>query len=150
MTGLGRSTWNYHQRHESSAQSIRRLLLRDLVAETFVRSRGTYGYRRIRAALAIERGLVVNKKLVRRLMSELEISGLPRKRKGHRNPLAAVTSEDLVERHFVADNVNQLWLTDITEHPTREAKVYCCCVLDMCSRKIVGWSIDRLHRELLQ
>jgi transposase InsO family protein len=36
-----------------------------------------------------------------------------------------------------------LWLTGITEHPTREAKLYCCVVLDLCSRKVVGWSIDR-------
>ena len=55
-------------------------------------------------------------------MGELEISGLPRKRKGHRNSLAAVTSEDLVVRHFVADDVSQLWLTDITEHPTPRSR----------------------------
>ena len=36
-----------------------------------------------------------------------------------------------------------LWLTDITEHPTKEGKVYCCCVLDAFSRRIVGWAIDR-------
>jgi putative transposase len=34
-------------------------------------------------------------------------------------------------------------LTDITEHPTAEGKIYCCAVLDMCSRKVVGWAIDR-------
>jgi transposase InsO family protein len=37
---------------------------------------------------------------------------------------------------------NQLWLTDITEHPTREGKLYCCVVLDTHSRKVIGWSID--------
>ena len=37
---------------------------------------------------------------------------------------------------------NKLWVTDITEHPTREGKVFCCAVLDAFSRKIVGWSID--------
>ena len=38
-----------------------------------------------------------------------------------------------------------MWGTDITEHPTREGKVYCCCVLDTCSRRIVGWSIDSVQ-----
>jgi transposase InsO family protein len=35
-----------------------------------------------------------------------------------------------------------LWLTDITEHPTREGRVYCCVVLDLYSRRAVGWAID--------
>ena len=38
--------------------------------------------------------------------------------------------------------MDQLWVTDITEHPTREGKVYCAVVLDVCSRRVVGWSID--------
>ena len=40
------------------------------------------------------------------------------------------------------DQPNQLWMTDITEHPTREGKLYCCVVLDAFSRMVVGWSID--------
>ena len=52
------------------------------------------------------------------------------------------TSPDLVCRNFARDAPNQLWLTDITEHPTREGKVYCCVVLDAHSRRVVGWSID--------
>jgi len=49
---------------------------------------------------------------------------------------------DLVRRDFTGDGPNKLWVTDITEHPTREGKVYCCAVLDAFSRKVVGWSID--------
>ncbi len=49
---------------------------------------------------------------------------------------------DLVERAFTRAGPNQLWVTDITEHPTREGKVYCCVVLDTYSRRVVGWSID--------
>ena len=45
------------------------------------------------------------------------------------------TEEDLVERHFTVDRPNVLWLTDITEHPTKEGKVYCCCVLDRLQPK---------------
>ena len=45
---------------------------------------------------------------------------------------------------------HQLWLTDITEHPTREGKLYCAAVLDVYSRRIVGWSIaDHLRAELV-
>lgn len=49
---------------------------------------------------------------------------------------------DLVERDFDRNGPNQLWVTDITERPTREGKVYCCVVLDTYSRRVVGWSID--------
>jgi putative transposase len=57
---------------------------------------------------------------------------------------------DLVNRSSARSGPNQLWVTDITEHPTREGKVYCAVVLDWghlplagdCSRRVVGWSID--------
>ncbi|MBZ5736203.1 DDE-type integrase/transposase/recombinase, partial [Nocardioides sp. TRM66260-LWL] len=49
---------------------------------------------------------------------------------------------DLVQRDFNRNGPNQLWVTDITEHPTREGKVFCCVVLDTYSRRVVGWSID--------
>jgi transposase InsO family protein len=44
--------------------------------------------------------------------------------------------------HLRRSGPNQLWVTDLTEHPTREGKVYCCVVLDTYSRRVVGWSID--------
>jgi putative transposase len=50
-----------------------------------------------------------------------------------------------VNRQFGRNELNELWVTDITEHPTREGKVYCCCALDTCSRRIVGWSIDTVQ-----
>jgi transposase InsO family protein len=52
------------------------------------------------------------------------------------------TADDLVDRMFVRERPNQLWVTDITEHPTREGKVYCAVVLDAFSRRVVGWSIS--------
>jgi hypothetical protein len=49
-------------------------------------------------------------------------------------------SLDLVRRSFARKSPNQLWMTDITEHPTREGKTYCCVVLHAFSRLVVGWS----------
>jgi len=98
---------------------------------------------RIRAALEIEQGLIVNTKLVRRIMGELGIRGLPGPRKGVKNLKNTPTCEDLVKRNFTAEKPNELWLTDITEHQTGEGKLYCCVVLDLFSRKVVGWAIDR-------
>lgn len=44
---------------------------------------------------------------------------------------------------------DELWMTDITEHPTREGKIYCCVVLDAFSRRVVGWSIDSTQTTVL-
>jgi transposase InsO family protein len=67
------------------------------------------------------------------------ITGRPKFRRGLR---PEATAADLVQRQFTRSGPNQLWVTDITEHPTREGKVYCAVVLDACSRRVVGWSID--------
>ena len=50
--------------------------------------------------------------------------------------------DDLVQRDFTADDVNELWLTDITEHWTDEGKLYLCAIKDVFSGRIVGYSMD--------
>ncbi|WP_127934049.1 DDE-type integrase/transposase/recombinase [Nonomuraea polychroma] len=67
-----------------------------------------------------------------------DLSGRPKWRRAGPDQIA----RDLVERAFTRNGLNQLWITDITEHPTREGKVYRCVVLDAYSRRVVGWSID--------
>lgn len=64
--------------------------------------------------------------------------GRPRWKHVKRDEIA----KDLVKRDFTAAEPNRKWLTDITEHRTREGKVYCAVVLDVYSRRVVGWSID--------
>ena len=93
--------------------------------------------------------MIVNKKLILAIMRELGIKGLPGPKKHKKNLVNQATEEDLVKRKFTVDRPNVLWLTDITEHPTSEGKVYCCVVLDAFSRRVVGWSIDRRCEESL-
>ena len=71
-------------------------------------------------------------------MRELDISGVPKRRKDLPNHKHIATTEDYVNRQFHRHGPNQLWMSDITEHPTREGGVYCCVVLDAWSRRIVG------------
>lgn len=55
-----------------------------------------------------------------------------------------------MKRQFIADAPDRLWCTDITEHPTRGGKVYCCAVLDVFRRTVVGWSIaDHMRSDLV-
>lgn len=115
-------------------------------------SRGTYGSPRVHAELTLGLGLTVNLKRVARLMREAGIQGLYRRRRQGctvRDP-AGKAFPDLVDRNFIADRPNQLWLTDITEHSTLEGKVYCAAVIDVYSRMILGWSIDdNMRKELV-
>jgi transposase InsO family protein len=143
VVGLERSTYYAIKFRKPTDGEIRRLLLTGAIADIHARSRGAYGMLRVRAALEIEQGLIVNKKLVWKIMRQLGLKGLPGPRKGIKNLKNAPTCEDLVQRRFTAGGPNELWLTDITEHPTAEGKLYCCVVLDLYSRKVVGWAIDR-------
>jgi transposase InsO family protein len=57
--------------------------------------------------------------------------------------------DDLVQRNFTAARLDSVWLTDITEHPTAEGKLYVCSIKDLCSNRIVGWAIDeRMTKQL--
>ena len=115
-------------------------------------SRGTYGWPRVHAELTLGLGLPVNRKRVARLMRQAGIQGLYRRRRHGctvRDP-AAEPATDLVNRHFTVEAPNRLWITDITEHPTQEGKVYCAAVMGTYSRLIIGWSIaDHMRTELV-
>ncbi len=123
---------------------MRRQWLTGLIREVHGASRGTYGSRRVHAELTLGMGVKVSERLVAVLMSLAGIYGLPGPVRVKRLR-GIVTADDLVNRKFHRLSPNELWVTDITEHPTREGKVFCCCVLDSFSRRIVGWSIDTVQ-----
>ena len=132
----------YEYRHRRlSSTALRAIWLTGLITEIHARSRGTYGARRVHAELTIGMGVSVSYGTIEKLMRIAGVQGIP-KRKGIKNIKQHPTTSDLVNRQFTRTQFNQLWVTDITEHPTREGKLYCCAVLDAFSRKIAGWSID--------
>jgi transposase InsO family protein len=70
-------------------------------------------------------------------------------RRGSGKAPGPAVHDDLVERKFSAVAPNLLWLTDITEHPTVEGKLYCCAIKDVFSNRIVGYACsDRMTRHL--
>lgn len=68
------------------------------------------------------------------------VFGKPKRGKGAKP--GTPSHDDLVKRDFTAAAPNQLWLSDITEHWTREGKLYMCAIKDVFSNRIVGWAID--------
>ena len=141
VLGVSESGYYAWRKRPCSPRAVRHVWLTDRIRAVHAASRGTYGARRVRAELVLGQGIAVGHQAVARLMRVAGIRGLagrPRYRKSA--PQAAAT--DRVGRQFAREATDQLWVTDITEHPTREGKVYCAVVLDACSRRVVGWSID--------
>ena len=145
------STAGYYEWRErpASLRAVADEALSARIREIHATSRGSYGVPRVHAELRLGCGVRCGRKRVARLMRSAGLQGIyvRRKRRGCTQP---PVHDDLVQRHFVADAPNRLWLTDITEHPTREGKVYLAAVLDVYARRIVGWSIaDHLRAELV-
>jgi len=105
-------------------------------------SRQTYGAPRIHAEMK-EEGTAISRKRVARLMKEAGMQGVSRRKRivTTRRDRSARPARDLVDRQFVADRANALWVADITYVPTAAGFLYLAVVLDVWSRKIVGWAI---------
>ncbi len=127
------------------------LILGDQIEAFFRASRSTYGRPKIHADLR-DAGTFVSGKRVARLMRERNIHGVSRRKfttTTVRNPDARPAA-DLVDRKFVADQPDQLWVADITYVPTWSGFLYVAIVLDVYSRRVVGWSMaNHLRTELV-
>jgi len=142
---LGVSTSGYYAwlKRPRSAREKADSVLVERVRAIHERSRGTYGAPRIRAELA-DQGFPVSRKRVARLMREASLSGISRRKRPtttRRTPEAR-PAPDLVEREFTADGPDRLWVADITYVPTLAGFLYLAIVLDVFSRRIVGWAMD--------
>ena len=115
------------------------------------RSRGTYGVPRVHAELAAN-GVHIGRKRVARLMRAAGVQGVSRrKRQGttRRDP-AAAPAPDLVSRAFAAAGPDRLWVADITYIPTWAGFLYLAVVLDVWSRRVIGWAMaTHLRTELV-
>ncbi|GAA3334827.1 hypothetical protein GCM10017712_26360 [Curtobacterium citreum] len=108
----------------------------------------TFGYRFIADDVAAA-GHRVSERRVWRLCSQQRLWSLHAKKRGLTRKAGPPVHDDRVRRAFTAPDLDRLWLTDITEHPTGEGKLYLCAVKDACSRRIVGYSIgDRMRSSL--
>lgn len=118
--------------------------------DIWAKSRRRYGAPRLTAALWKQEEPVSEKK-VARLMGELSIAGISGRRKvrtTRRDPNHELAA-DLVERDFSADEPDELWVTDVTYIPTDEGWLYLCSILDVFSRRFLGWSLaTHLRTEL--
>lgn len=129
-----------------SARAIDDAVLTERIRIVHAESHATYGMPRVRAELR-DQGLAVGRKRVARLMRQHGIHGISRRRAWcvtTTRDKRQRPAPDLVERKFVADGPNQLWVADMTYVPTWAGFIYLAVVLDVWSRRIVGWAIGEM------
>jgi transposase InsO family protein len=107
-----------------------------------------FGYRFIADELA-DRGLSAGRNRVARLCSMQRIWSAFAKKRGLARRSGPPVHDDLVCREFTAPAPNTVWLTDITEHPTGEGKLYLCAIKDVHCGRIVGYSLDERMKAAL-
>jgi putative transposase len=134
------------------ARALKDLALTAKIEMIHRRSRDTYGARNIHAELADDHGIRIGCKRVARLMRAAHLRGATLRRfvvTTQPDP-AGTRAIDLVDRQFYADGPDQLWVADITYIPTWAGFLYLAMVLDVYSRRIVGWAMEtHLRTELI-
>lgn len=125
--------------------------LMDLIRSIYEEHSGRYGYRRITAEIR-HRGLEVNRKHIYRLMRKMGLKAkCPRRFKkttnsNHKEKI----SENLVRQNFKPEKTEQIWLSDTTYIMTTEGSLYLAVVMDLYTRRIMGWELGQKNdRELV-
>lgn len=124
-----------------SPRAVRDAVMAQMLMVLWVANRKVYGAHKLWKA-ARRAGHDIGRDQVARLMGELGICGVSRRRKRVFTTVAdpdATRAPDLVNRNFTAAAPDQLWVTDLTYVPTRSGMAYVCFIVDAFSRRIVGW-----------
>lgn len=150
---VSRAAYYQWSRHEPSARARADALLGQRIERIHHDSRGTYGAPRVLAQLHRD-GLCVGTRRVARLMRQRGLAGRCRRRFQRTtvpDPRAGTVAVDLLQRHFdvAALELNQAWCGDITYVRTWEGWLYLATVIDLASRRVVGWAMAEHMRSTL-
>lgn len=152
VLGASRSGYYAWRKRPPGSREMANEALLAQIRHYFERSGGTYGAKRIHADL-VEAGIRCGLNRVARLMREDGLRAKTKRRfkvqttdSNHKLPVAP----NLLNQEFIAEEKDQIWLTDITYIKTDQGWFYLAVVLDLYSRRIVGWAMsDGLHRQLV-
>ena len=152
VLGVSKAGYYAWAGREPSARAVADAALLKRIRTVHLGSRQTYGAPRVHADLR-EQGERHSRKRIARLMREAGLVGASHRRGGPvttRRNQEARPAPDLVDRNFVAEAPNRLWVADITYVPTAAGFLYLAVVLDAFSRRIVGWAMtNHLRSELV-
>ncbi len=144
------ATYYDNKKRPLSARAIRDAMMMQILLALFVANRKVYGAHKLWKA-AGRAGHVIGRDQTARLMRQMGIRGVSRKRKVRTTVPDdnAGRPADLVERDFTADRPNRLWVTDLTFVSTRAGVAYVCFIVDAFSRRIVGWRVASHMRTVM-
>lgn len=148
---LGQARSSYYHASEPTATALGDAVIGELIEAVFRRHRGRYGYRRIGSDLS-DRGVVCAPARVRRLMGARRLRAIQPKSFSPRTSdgRADKPSPNLLAGKRLPASPDLVWAGDITFVPTARGWLYLAVVIDLCSRRVVGWSLaDHMRSELV-
>lgn len=134
------------KKKESSKDKI----TKEYITIVYHEHKKNYGYRKIRAELKDKYNLPMSEKVVRRLMRELGLKSQARKKKqksvnGNKVTSAGHIYENLLKRDFSTTKLNEKWVTDVTEFPIGNTKLFFSALMDLHNNGIVGYQLSETH-----
>jgi len=152
LLGVSRSGWHAARMRAPSVRAGSDTQLLEEIGRRQRKHRGRYGRRRMRREVSAALGVPVNEKRIGRLMRQGGLQSRKRRRfrvvttdSKHAHPIAP----NVLAREFEATAPNQKWVADLTYVPTAEGWLYLALILDLFSRKFVGWAMsDSMAQDL--
>jgi len=140
---VSRSAFYAWLKRKPSARDKRNEVLAEKVEAAHARSRGRYGSPRVCERLRRD-GVRVSRRKVASLMRESELTGRTRRkfRCSTDSKNTETIAPNLLMRNFTTSAPNLVWVTDVTELPTRTGSVFLAAILDLFSRRVVGWALS--------
>lgn len=142
--GVARGTFYNHifRRADRNKYEDERAQLMLKVQQIFNDSEQRYGAEKIRTILS-QNGIIVSRKRISAIMQELGLYSVRMDSKKLYKKRQHQKKENLLKQNFSADHPNQIWVSDITQFKIKDYWVYLCVILDVYSRRIVGYRISR-------
>lgn len=148
---LNRSSYYKWLRRDTSAQNAKDKELIDCMCVLYQESNGIFGYRRMQLHLKRRFYLNCNKKRILRVMRAIGMkSVIRRKRPGYIKSTPQITAENILNRDFTAERLNEKWLTDVTEFKYGDGgKMYLSAILDLKDKSIIAYAIGNSNNNRL-
>jgi putative transposase len=150
VLGVSRSGYYAWSKRPTPARTKADAVLKAQISAVHAKSRSTYGSPRVHAELR-SKGVSVSRKRIERLMREEGIQARQKRRfrrttdSNHRLPIAP----NVLEREFTTEAPNRVWVTDVTYIATDEGWLYLAAILDLFSRRVIGWATSATNDRLL-
>ncbi|WP_216352526.1 IS3 family transposase [Aquaspirillum sp. LM1] len=140
---LGVSRSGLHHARQRGDRPVCDLRTETLFKAVFAENQQTYGSRRMRSELA-KRGLALGRYKVRKLLNAFNLKTCWKRKFVHTTDSKHTlpVAENLLNRKFNPKALNQAWASDITYIRTRSGWLYLAVVMDLCSRRVIGWAME--------